>query len=121
MLPPAISGMLARSEADCSKRASRVLRLATNSTMWQNWPLASASRTGLNAMLFPQFFSDQFRSSHHGLELRKSHISRQVEAATIGQDEETLRGHHLKGFVNMLGHDGGRLHFRGLDVDHAYA
>src|SRR5690242_15518620 len=112
-MPPATSpGTWASCAAISSRLDSVVLPLATSSTMYENWPLARASRSGFGGcILLPKFFPNDFRSLYHCLQFRKRHVARQVEQAAIRKHVNLFGRQDVQSLANVRGH-----HVRGLDI-----
>src|SRR6266446_6579957 len=119
MLPATTPGMAARWEATSRSRASREMRLATISTMWQKRPASSDSRNGLRGTLSSDLFANDPGSGHHCTQFCECHLLRQMQAAAIGQNEHALGGYELQRFADAFGNDFRCLDLVRLHVDHA--
>src|SRR5205814_1161949 len=109
MLPATTPGVTASCDATSRSLASREMRLATISTIWQNLPASSDSRSGLRGTLGSEFFAYDSGSLHHRTQFRKRDFLRKMQAAAIGQDEDSLGRNELQRFANTLGNDFRRL------------
>src|SRR5215510_1799166 len=118
MLPATTPGVTASWDATSRSRASREMRLATISTTWQKRPDWSDSRSGLRGTLSSEFFTYDLRPLHHRTQLRECHFLRKVQATAIGQNEDALGRHELKGFANPFRDDLWGLDFVRLYIDH---